>query len=101
MQHREVRNGDGLHPLDESLTARMGMCHLAASKHQLARSWGGSVSVPACPVLRDTAKDKAGSSHVLPTRRGGTCQPSNTLNCPQESLLLYPRRAHSSCLGAA
>lgn len=79
----------------------MGMCHLAASKHQLTRSWGCSLSIPACPVLRDTAEDKAGSSHVLPTRRGVTCQPSNTLNCPQESLLLYVRSAHPSCLGAA
>lgn len=73
------------------------MCHLPASKHQLTRSWGGSVSIPACPVLRNTAEDKAGSD----TRRGVTCQPSNTLNCPQESLLLYLRSTHSSCLGAA
>lgn len=25
---------------DELLTTRMGMCHLAASEHQLSRSWG-------------------------------------------------------------
>lgn len=64
----QVRNGGGLHAVDELLTPRMEMCHLAASKHQLTRSWGGSVSIPACPVLRDTAEDKAGSSHILPTR---------------------------------
>lgn len=57
--------------------------------------------MPACPVLRDTAEGKAGSSHVLPTWRGVAHQPSNTLSCPQESLLLYQRSSHSSCLGAA
>lgn len=30
-----------------------------------------------------------------------SCQPGNTLNCPQESLLLYLRSAHPSCLAAA
>lgn len=76
------------------------MCHWQPPNTSSPEA-GGAVSIPACPVLKDTAEDKAGSCHVLPTRRGVTCQPSNTLNCPRESLLLYLRSAHPSCLGAA
>lgn len=62
----------------------------------LQNPFWSSVSIPSCAALGVPAEDKAGSSHILPTWHAVTCQPSNTLNCPQESLLLYLRNTHSS-----
>lgn len=72
------------------------MCHLAASK----TPFGALCASQPVQSLGTLLRIKQGAL-ILPTWHAVTCQPSNTSNCPQESLLLYLRNTPSSCLGAA
>lgn len=61
MQHREVRNGDGFHPVDESSTTRMGMCHLAASKTSSPEAGGAPCPSQPAPSLGTLPRIRQGA----------------------------------------